>query len=863
MRFSLLVTLVTIAVPARAQTGIDLIENLLGASNVGAITGHGRLSIGVSADGDLTVASWPSPSYSDQLGYINTNAPDARERPRFGAPEGSGSFLGLAVETADGSEVTFFHDWQATQSYGPNDGPNPHTELRNDALGLTVSIVDAVEPSTAHPSDVLVRSVRVQRDGDSPVSSAMLLTYANLSPLPPNSRVPELPFVDWAFDGRNDYAAVWDPDREAVVALHPDNERVYDALGRLVSPPPVDWRVIGDALQGEAPSDAELRALLEAYAADEGAFVALTTFPRPDQHQIGFDETDFCGATDELVANALALPDLIEGIELPFDPGVLDALVCPEGEPSLREANGWTLEAEDAFRDLADGELGGASVAAGETNHALRTPLTFEGDVAEAFVVFSFASTLDAAQRGLTLDPAEVAGHAETTLDEWLADRRLPTMGPERVLRVARRSLINLRVGTDAGTGAVVASITRQAPYGLDWPRDGAFFNVALDISGQSELVTQRAALYDEWQRDAPVRPTLLIDPEPPPPPGEERAATYPADAWEMNYYADGMVGGFFRFEIDNTGFSIWTMVAHAGWVDDPAAYLQARWDSIKRAADLLTFWRDPENGLPWPAQEDDNAAYTQGLHGSVTTFGALELASRAARLIGETEDAMRWEERAAELREALVQEFWDPEVSRFISAAATGPQAVAALQNPGSAPTGPTAWLVWPMRVLEWDDPMVVSQLEFDLNAVTPTIRLENNGGGYTMKNTVSLGLAWGADPARRPALEDLRDRLAETTTPTDHFGEVMVSLGPEGDRRASQRVSTPHLWEGTLFYLTAMALEDPDSFFRYEDVLPPSQVPARSGPGYNGGACRASSTPRAGWLGLFFVALVFLRRR
>ena len=44
---------------------------------------------------------------------------------------------------------------------------------------------------------------------------------------------------------------------------------------------------------------------------------------------------------------------------------------------------------------------------------------------------------------------------------------------------------------------------------------------------------------------------------------------------------------------------------------------------------------------------------------------------------------------------------------------------------------------------------------------------------------------------------------------------------------RHASQRVATPHLWEGILFYLTAMALEDPGPSIATMPCLPASQVP------------------------------------
>ena len=72
--------------PAHAQENYQApyIEMGLGATNITATAGNGGLTAGVSKDGDLTMLSWPSPSYWDQLSYITTNAPDARERPRLG-----------------------------------------------------------------------------------------------------------------------------------------------------------------------------------------------------------------------------------------------------------------------------------------------------------------------------------------------------------------------------------------------------------------------------------------------------------------------------------------------------------------------------------------------------------------------------------------------------------------------------------------------------------------------------------------------------------------------------------------------------------------------------------------------------------
>ncbi len=560
-----LVVLVTLGASARAATLIDGGEHMFGATNINAVTGHGRLTAGLSADGDVTVLSWPSPSYADQLGYISSNDIEARSLPRLGAPEGAGLFVGLLIETNDGSrEVSWLRDrsrWQIAQSYGDDDGANIVTRYTSADLGVTVTLTDAIQPPVTNVADILVRLVNVARAVGSPVSKAWLLTYANLSPTPANSRLAELPIVDWLLDGSNDFAAVWDSSANAVVHFHPANQLVYTKLTDVLIPPQVAYGPLGEQLKMPSPDAATLANLAatldDHYAA--GSYVALTTKPAPDQHQIGFDGSGLCAARASFADNLIALPTHFPGVQLPIDPALINALRCPTGA-TMRQRQGWIYDATDALQDAGDGELQGSNVAAGEVDEALRTPLTFVAgdatDVAQAAVVLACASTGAAARAGAAdvqwpLGPAAIAAASSDAVTGWLAGLRLPVSAPADALAVARRALINLRVGTDAATGAVVASIARQPPYYLDWPRDGTFFNVALDVSGQTALAGQRADLYLDWQRRSAVPPTLPIDQPPPRDPTTGKTATYPADSWEMNYYPDGLAGA--RFALRST----------------------------------------------------------------------------------------------------------------------------------------------------------------------------------------------------------------------------------------------------------------------------------------------------------------------
>src|SRR5689334_14141549 len=66
-----LAALLFVAGTARADvTAVDMQEHLFGVSNVNAVAGHGGLTVGISVDGDLSLLSWPNPTFADQLHYL-------------------------------------------------------------------------------------------------------------------------------------------------------------------------------------------------------------------------------------------------------------------------------------------------------------------------------------------------------------------------------------------------------------------------------------------------------------------------------------------------------------------------------------------------------------------------------------------------------------------------------------------------------------------------------------------------------------------------------------------------------------------------------------------------------------------------
>lgn len=849
---------VVFAASAHAQVSpLSVVEHALGASPVYMVAGHGRLTVGVTRDSDLAVLAWPGPSCCDQLTHLASNAPDARTRPRTDVHEGLGVALGLVIETSAGSRVTWFHDgtvWTATPGYVDETSLEPLVRLVDTTDGLTVTVRDAVLPD----HDVLQRAVMVVRGASSGVTGARLLVHANLG-LTQNV-IPRLPVGDVLADSRNDFGAVWNASLGAAVHFRPGDRAPVNDLIPLLMPValPADFfgplddlmRTSGDLTAQAATLSAGLDTLFG--GADggvaSGVYAIVATGPRASQMQIGREGNVFCDEVSRFVDHVVSLADA--GVALPIPPSQAEQFRCPDAirPTAVTAARGWTRTIASAWDDAQDGNLTGNPVAAYLNDSALRVDLAFDADgLATARVFFAFGSTFAAARAAYTSGTAlTTEAFVRSDHDAWttyagtllLPDSLPSTLAPSdrnTILRASRRALLHIANGTDAATGAIVASIARQAPYGLDWPRDGAFFDYALDVAGDHAGVSRRLAWALPLARMAPVTPGQInpfTDPAPPIDPRNGHRQ-YPESAWEMNYYPSGAMGGFYRFEIDNTAWMVWSASVHVGYVADAdrLALASTYWPQLQRSAELLAAWRDASNGLNAPANEDDNPAFTSGLHGGTAVFAALEAAARVARLVGENATAARWEHRAGELRDALVAHFYDATAGRFVNPVSGG-----AVANPGSAALGPTAWLVWPARLLPYDDPRVAAQVRYDLGEVLAALRGDRgyDGGAYLTKNTLAAAvfLANGGDPSLRPVLEEAVVRIARDilSTDTQVMGEVFVTLrdADGGVVRRENRVSIPHLWEGTLFAMTALAMSHPERFEVDRRVLPANQTPA-----------------------------------
>lgn len=771
-----------------AARDIDFVEQLFGATRINAALGHGRLTAGISRWGELTVLRWPGPSYYEHVNHRTAAQKGARELAYYGAQPNEGSFAGLVLTRGGSTTVTWLRDGDWTRTQ----------RYRLD----TADTLETIYTSSKHgltvtgldvvdPSrDVLARNYVVTLASGSAYDSIGLMYYENFSPTIEKT---DFGAMDaYTLDGSRDYALVYHAADDALWHLS-----AKDRPDTLLAP-----------ISGTAPDAAAVASFLAGLGATEGTYLAVGGMGASAGFQCGLDAVDGKGKSGPT----------------------------------------------DAYADAADGKLSGSRAALRHATGALLLDLGAKGG--EATVLIAAGKTVAAARAALTGARKDgfsaIRNTSEKAWSLWLTGVRLPSSTNPVHARVARRALISIRTATDAATGAVVASISTQPPYNLDWPRDGAFINVALDVAGKLDEAGRHNELYAGWQRTEDGQHVL----------GGGRA---PVGSFAMNYYADGRPGGPIPFEIDHVGLVLWSMYMHACYLTTGSArraYLGRVWPAIDRAADLLATCKDPANGLQCKANEDDETAETQTLHGAAAVIAGLEGAVRAARFLGKTDDAETWLARLTELRRAVDDQL-------YVSGA--GYSATAGESDLDRRGTGQLAWALWPAQVRAQGQVRMRETAALLRERQRPFFEQKNAGGAYQAKGTLSLAMH-DSDPGVNDAAGLAVTRkwldllVGKVPTPgTGHYGEVVLYTDLDGDgvKEYDNRTAVPHVWEGTLVYLSLMAAYDA-KLLRPDHIAPltePEATGCRVRPAAGPGPDAARAI--AGTATLACLALLILRVR
>ncbi len=450
----------------------------------------------------------------------------------------------------------------------------------------------------------------------------------------------------------------------------------------------------------------------------------------------------------------------------------------------------------DPYLEASTGRFSGNDEAGGEVTAGLMTEVSFdEKGIARHTLYITASETTEQALRMIkNARERAITEYIESKRRFWwkyLSEAPMPDTDDERVLQVAKRSIISVLQAT-ASSGAIVASISTQGPYGEDWPRDGAFINVALHTANLPELVEKHNRFYARVQSR-----------------GENKIWLAPEGNWASVYYADGVHGMPIPWEIDETGFTIWTLWDHYRRTGD-TDYLEEVYPAMEAAADFLVKFKDPETGLHKKAYEDDIPEKRHTTHGAVPIYAGLKAAARAARKLGHEDSAKRYEKRAEEVRGAIMEHFYHPECNCFV---------------PEVNSNWDEAWAIYPGKLFPYSHEVMQGCAESAWRKLEASINLSRDKRSlYEPKAMLALAHIWKNDPEKMDKVRKaIKWQSRVPITDTGIFGEVWVKRR-DGSVLTGQDM--PHVWHHALYYAAAVKAFGekeiaPDPSNRFEDIL------------------------------------------
>ena len=209
-------------------------------------------------------------------------------------------------------------------------------------------------------------------------------------------------------------------------------------------------------------------------------------------------------------------------------------------------------------------------------------------------------------------------------------------------------------IGRDRNSGAIIASPSRQPAYHFDWPRDGAFFDLALDLAGFSEVVNQHLDFYRRTQQKKRFSVSFirLL--------GLKSPFYSPRGHWYSNLYTNGRKGNLsvIPYEIDETALLVWDLWRHEQFVKetDLSTYQSDFLEMLQLGANAINMFVKKNKGWIRRGFEDDNFIPHATLHGAAAILAGLASATDAGQRWGiAPKQVTQWKTSAIALRDGIL----------------------------------------------------------------------------------------------------------------------------------------------------------------------------------------------------------------
>lgn len=321
--------------------------------------------------------------------------------------------------------------------------------------------------------------------------------------------------------------------------------------------------------------------------------------------------------------------------------------------------------AEGTWRDAEDGELSRNPIAQGSVDGtlALYLPAVPAGSAALAYhwlaAGFDLPEVVEHDRLVRERGPESVLTRTRNYWHSWVnkQDENFADLAPELV-DLYKRSLLILRTQIDHG-GAIIAANDADVEhfsndsYSYMWPRDGALVANALSHAGYSEVTD---GFFDFCN-------AVLTD-------GGYLLHKYNPDrSWGSSWHpwvdADGRPQ--LPIQEDETALVVYSLWQHYLRFSDIEFVAPHFHSLVVPAADFMTTYRDEHTRLPAPSY--DLWEERRGILSYTTSavYAGLDAAAKFAQLFGEEALALKYQQAAAEVKDAATRYLWDEGRGHFL----------------------------------------------------------------------------------------------------------------------------------------------------------------------------------------------------
>lgn len=313
-------------------------------------------------------------------------------------------------------------------------------------------------------------------------------------------------------------------------------------------------------------------------------------------------------------------------------------------------------------KEAESGELSGEASAWGSPHSAIGIWLELPANGTTTAYYWIAAGTSYPEVAKLNLDvhkktPEALLKRSSKYWKSWVHKESLQLQGlPKSVIDVFNRSLLILRTQID-NNGAIIAAndsdIIRfgKDTYSYAWGRDGAFVAAALAKAGYSHtcmkyfdfcgrVLSDEGYLFQHYNPDGSL-----------------------ASNWH-SWLVEGKE--VLPIQEDSTALTLWALWIHYQSLKDIESIRPLYHTLIKKAADFLVRYRDPQTLLPLPSYDLWEERYALHTYTVASVIAGLRAAANFSKIFEETSLAEKYDSVANEMTEGINKHLYHDGLKRF-----------------------------------------------------------------------------------------------------------------------------------------------------------------------------------------------------